>query len=184
MRFTKTSALIGAVFAVVLGGTVQAQGVKAPVTAVVDVQRIMHEATAAKDVRSQIEAKRQVLGTQISTEENQLRQAEQELADQRALLSNEAFAKKRQAFQQQVADMQRKVQLSRRQLDQAFVDAMAKIQEVLLRVVAELAAERKVDIVLRKSQVLVFAKTMDLTAPTLERLNAKIKKITIEMPKS
>lgn len=184
MRFKIPFALIGLFVAIALTGAAHAQGVKAPIAAVVDVQKIMLESAAAKNVRSQIETRREALGGQISAEEKQLRQAEQDLAEQRSLLSNDAFAKKRQAFQRRVANMQRKVQVSRRQLDQAFVDAMAKIQDVLLRVVAELAGERKVDIVLRKSQVLVFAKTMDLTAPTLERLNAKIKKITIEMPKS
>ena len=51
--------------------------------AVVDVQGIMRAAQAAKAVQEQIEKRREAYQTQVSSEEKRLRQAEQDLAQQR-----------------------------------------------------------------------------------------------------
>ena len=104
--------------------------------AVVDVQGIMRAAQAAKAVQEQIEKRREAYQTQVSSEEKRLRQAEQDLAQQRSVLAPDAYQQKVRDFQAQVADVQRKVQMRKRELDETFAAAMNELRGALVSVVA------------------------------------------------
>ena len=55
--------------------------------------------------------------SEISKEEQRLHEADKAFAKQRSVLTPEAFAEKRRAFEQEVAEVQRLVQERRRELD-------------------------------------------------------------------
>ena len=76
---------------------------------VVDMNKVMQTADAAKDVLSQLEAKRKEYQVQSSKEEEGLRSSEQEIVKQRDTLSKEEFDKKRQSFEAKVENEQKLV---------------------------------------------------------------------------
>jgi Skp family chaperone for outer membrane proteins len=97
-----------------LGGgahVVRAQQLPPTVAAVIDYQRILREAAAARSIREQIESRRKAYQGEISKEEQRLHEADKEFAKQRSLLTPEAFAEKRQAFEEDVSEVQRLVQV-------------------------------------------------------------------------
>lgn len=165
---------------------VRAQDAAVPVIVVVDIQQIQQNAAAYEDIQRQLEAQREVYQEEISVQEEKLRSADQELNRQRAILSSEAFAQKRQEFDQQVADIQRAVQARKRALDQGYNNAMGQVRSALLQIVADVAGERKANLVLAKQQVLLVEQSLDLTDIVMERLNEKLPsvKVTIPDPKS
>jgi Skp family chaperone for outer membrane proteins len=173
----------GAVCVAALANPVMAQKVPAPVIAVVDTQLILRDATAAKNIRSQVDKLREKFRKEIGEEEESLRVADRELAQQRQLLSSEAFSKRRQELQSQIATLQRKAQDRKRQLEKAVRGAMRAFQENMLKVTAELARERGANLVLPKSQVLLVDGTLELTSEALKRLNARLTKVKVELPK-
>ena len=69
------------------------------VAAVIDYQRILRDAAAARSIRDQIEARRKTYQEEISKEEQRLHAADKEFAKQRSVLSPEAFAEKRREFE-------------------------------------------------------------------------------------
>src|SRR5688500_16951311 len=71
----------------------------APVIAVVDVQYILQESVASKNIQKQLDAQRQTYQNEISKQEEKLRAAEQELNQQRSNLSADAFSQKRREFE-------------------------------------------------------------------------------------
>jgi Skp family chaperone for outer membrane proteins len=81
--------------------------------AVVDVQQVVRNSLAAKDVSAQIEKKRVAHQAEITKQEENLEKRNQELSKQRAVLSPEAFEQKVKEFKSQVADVQRDVQRRR-----------------------------------------------------------------------
>jgi outer membrane protein len=91
-----------------------AQKLPATVAAVIDYQRILRDAAAARSIREQIETRRKAYQEEISKEEQRLHAADKEFAKQRSVLSPEAFAEKRRDFEQDVAEVQRMVQERRR----------------------------------------------------------------------
>ncbi len=156
----------------------------ASVVAVVDVQFILQEAAASKNIQKQLEAQRETYQNEISKQEDRLRAVEQELNRQRSVLSPDDFAQKRREFEQQVADVQRTVQARKRVLDQAFNESMTKVRDTVLQIVTEVAGEQKATLVLAKQQVVLAEKSLDLTSAVLERVNRKLPTVPVTVPKS
>lgn len=160
----------------------EAAGVPAPVIVVVDLQEIQREASAYKSIQQQLDAQREVYQNDISGQEEKLRSAEQELARQRAILSPEAFAQKRQEFESQVVEVQRSVQARMRVLDQARNDAVNEVQATLFQILAEVAGEEEANLVLAKQQALLVAKSLELTQAVMERLNERLPSVKVSIP--
>jgi Skp family chaperone for outer membrane proteins len=156
----------------------------ASVVAVVDVQFILQEAAASRNIQKQLEAQRETYQNEISKQEDRLRAVEQELNRQRSVLSPDDFAQKRREFEQQVADVQRTVQARKRVLDQAFNESMTKVRDTVLQIVTEVAGEQKATLVLAKQQVVLAEKSLDLTSAVLERVNRKLPTVPVTVPKS
>lgn len=149
------------------------------VAVVVDYTRILRDAKAAKAIRSQIETRRTAFQEQFAKEEKRLFDADKELAKQRGVLSAEAFAEKRKAFEEDVVKVQRLAQQRRRQLDQVASLALAEVRDSLVEVVGELADERAFNIVLPSSTVLLFSPKIDLTDEVLAQLDRRLPSVKV-----
>lgn len=151
----------------------------APKLAIIDVDRIMRDASAAKAVREQLEKQRASFQTQIEKKEGELRNANQELARQRTILSAEAFNQKRAEFEKQVSAVQQQVQTLKRQLDQMRGNAMQQVTQALNGIIAEYAKEADYNVVLPASQVVLADRAFDITQPILERLDKKLPSVKV-----
>jgi Skp family chaperone for outer membrane proteins len=151
-----------------------AQELPTAVAAVIDYQRILREAAAARSIRDQIEARRKAYQEEISKEEQRLHEADKEFAKQRSVLSAEAFAEKRREFEQEVTEVQRLVQERRRELDRLSAADLDEVKRALIEIVTSMAQERGFNLVLPSSEVLFFARTLDLTEEVLALLNDKL----------
>ncbi len=150
--------------------------------AVVDVQGIMRAAKAAKAIHEQIETRRSAYQEEVAAEEKRLRLAEQDLAQQRAVLAPDAYQQKVREFQSQVAEVQRQVQMRKRELDETFAKAMNEVRKSLVSVVAEIAEERGIKLVLFKSQIVIAEKSLDVSEETLKRLNERLPAVNVSLP--
>lgn len=155
----------------------------APVIAIVDIRGIMAQANAARSVREQIEKLRVAYQEEITADEDALRKEDQELNRQRAILSPEALTERRQQFNTRVAEVQRKVEERKRELNQALNAGMQEVQKVLLVLVAEMAKNQGYTLVLPKSQVVLADNRMEITAPILEMLNKRLPSVKIKITK-
>lgn len=158
---------------------VEAQKLPATVAAVIDYQRILREAAAAKSIRAQIEARRQAYQEEISKEEQRLHEADKAFAKQRSVLSNEAFAEKRRDFEQEVAEVQRLVQERRRELDNMAAAALNEVKAALIEIVTSIAEERGFNLVLPSSEVLFFSRSLDLTEEVLAKLDDRLPQVQL-----
>ncbi|GHD46766.1 hypothetical protein GCM10017083_16260 [Thalassobaculum fulvum] len=150
--------------------------------AVVDVQGIMRAAQAAKAIHEQIETRRSAYQEEVSAEEKRLRTVEQDLAQQRSILAPEAYQQKVRQFQSQVAEVQRQVQMRKRELDETFAKAMNEVRKSLVSVVAEIAEQRGIKLVLFKSQIVIAEKSLDVSDETLKRLNERLPTVKVDLP--
>ncbi len=153
----------------------------APVIAIIDVQRILEESLAAKNVQKQLESQRAKFQTQIEAEENGLRQAEQELGKSHDQLAADVYADREQQLRQRFLTVERHVQARRKVLDQAFTDSMNAVRASLLEIVDTVAHEHGANLVLVKQQALWVDKPLDVTDEVLGRLNAKLPQVTVKM---
>ena len=163
-------------------GAARAQQLPPAVAAVIDYQRILRDAAAARSIRDQIEARRKAYQEEINKQELRLHEADKEVAKQRSLLTPEAFADKRRQYEQEVADVQKMVQERRRELDSVSADALNEVKKALIEVVTGIADERGFNIVLPTSDVLFFARKIDLTDEVLAKLDETLPDVRVPKP--
>ena len=150
--------------------------------AVMDMQALLQNSTAADSIQSQLNAKRDEFQKTIQAQESELQSAEEELSRQQSVLSEDEFAKKRQEFQKQVAEFQRNVQQRRQQLDQGYANALTELRNEILELTADLSETDGIDIVLSRQQVVIADKDIDITSTVMSRLNESLIKIDVTIP--
>ncbi len=163
-------------------GVVEAQVLSGTVVAVIDFQQLERDALAAKNIRAQVETYRSRYAAVIGEEEEQLRQQEHELQQQRAILSPEAFAQRRREFEDNVASLQRQVQNRTRRLERSIEAALASVNQVLGPIIESLSAELGFTLVLDKRQVRYVDDRFDITTIVLQRLDERLPLVTVPSP--
>lgn len=146
---------------------------------VVDVQSLLQNSKSAKMVRQQIEQKRAEYAKDISHQEETLRQERDSLQRQQSSLSAEALNQKGREFQQKVNDLDRSVQSKRQALERSNADALEKIQEVMLKIITDIAKDRKANMVFQRSELVLFDQNYDVTDEVLRRLDEQLPTLTV-----
>lgn len=146
---------------------------------VVDVQALLQNSKAAKMVRGQIEQKRNEYTKEISHQEESLRAERDAIQRQQASLSADALNQKGREFQQKVNDLERNVQGKRQALEKSNGEALSKIQEEMLKIIADIAKQRKANLVLQRSDIVLFDQSFDVTDEVLEKLDEQMPTLTV-----
>ncbi len=180
------------VFAVMLGAlalgaaapAVQAQKPPpAPVIIIVDMNQIMREAKAAKDVQAQLEKEQAAYTKEIAQKEGELKSMQDELDRQRMAMAPEVLNEKSREFQQRYAILDREVQTKRQAMQQILNDAIAKIEGAALQIVADIAKERNANMVVNRAALFYLADGLDITAEVTRRLDQKLPALALNIPK-
>jgi len=160
-----------------------AVGQQAPaVVGIVDVQRILNEASAARNIREQVEKFRTAYLAELTLEETRLRGEEQELSRQRSILSADALAERERAFRTRVAEVQQRAQTISRRLENTFGKAMNQVRQAMLPIFADLTRERGINIIVAKSQILFAVRMLEITDEVLLRLDAALPEVAVAVP--
>jgi Skp family chaperone for outer membrane proteins len=170
-----------------VSGRASAQTTPAPAAAtppalsilVVDVQALLQNSKSAKMVRQQIEQKRNEYAKEISQQEEGLRHERDALQRQQASLSQEALNQKGREFQQKVNELDRSVQGKRQSLEKSNAEALENIQSVMLKIITEIAKERKANLVFQRSELVLFDQGFDVTDQVLQKLDEQLPTLTV-----
>jgi outer membrane protein len=146
---------------------------------VVDVQALLQESKAAKMVRAQIEQKRAEYSKEISREEEALRAERDALQRQQAALSPDALNRKGREFQQKVNELDLSVQAKRQALEKSNNDALSQIQQQMLKIIADIAKQRKANLVLQRTDLVLFDRVFDVTDEVMQKLDEQMPVMTV-----
>ena len=146
---------------------------------VVDVQSLLQNSKSAKMVRQQIEQKRAEFQKEMSQQENALRQEHDTLQRQQSSLSAEAFNVKGREFQQKLNEFDKNMQGKRQILEKANSEALEKINEAMLKIIAEITKERKANLVFSRSELVLFDQTYDVSDEVLRKLDEQLPTLTV-----
>jgi outer membrane protein len=153
---------------------------QAPMIAVVNIQQVMKDSTAAKSINSQLEAKQKSFQAELTKRDEDLQKEEKELAGQKGVLSKDAFEEKTKTFRKKVADVQKDVQTKKIMLDNGYARALSEIQKAVADIVADLAKEKGFSVAIPTSQLLYGDSKLDISSDVLDRLNKKLSKVDVK----
>jgi Skp family chaperone for outer membrane proteins len=163
-------------------GKARAEGPVPLSIAILDVERVLRSAEAVKDIRAKLRKSMDAYRTETQREEEEIRKAQQELAEKLSVLSAEDYETARRRLEQRLAAAQVKVQQRRRSLDQAQTQAMGEVQNALNGIVAEIANERDLTLILRKEQAVLVATQLEITDEVLRRLDSRLPSVEVAAP--
>lgn len=150
------------------------------VIAVVNIQQVMRDSTAAQNVREQLESKQKAFQSDISKKEEQLQKEDKELTKKRSVLSKEAFEEKARAFRNKATEVQKEVQSKKAVLDSAFERSLAEIQKTVTEIISDLSKEKGFTLAVPTSQILYADSKLDISSEVLTRLNQKMSKLEVK----
>jgi len=154
-----------------------------PAIIVVDMMQIMRDAKAAKNVQTQVQDEMNAYTKEVSKREDELKQLSDQLERQRTALAPDVFAARSQEYQQRYTALDHDVQSKRQAMQQSYSEAMTKIENTALQIVADVARERNANMVVAKAALLYMADGIDVTAEVTRRLDAKLPSVAVSLPK-
>jgi Skp family chaperone for outer membrane proteins len=149
------------------------------VVAVIDYQRILLESAASKSIAGQMDERRKAFQDEIGKEEQRLHEARKSLGKQRSILSTEAFETKQEDFEVEYAGVRELASDRRKQLEDASAEALNDVTGALVEIVTGIAEERGFNLVMPASQVLFFARQIDLTEEVLAKLDGRLSEVAV-----
>ena len=161
---------------------VHSQQLPAPVIVSVDVQQILRDSLVAKDVQAQMSQRTERYTKEVTDQENELQRTQEELEKERSTLVPDAFNTKMRDFQRRYDALDNRVQATRQALQQSYNDAMTKVENTALQIIADIAAERKANLVVAKAAVLFEAPELDITQEVIKRLDVKLPQVQLATP--
>ena len=177
-----TLAAVSAVF-ISYAAIAQTERLPAPVIGIVDTDAILRDSLASKGVRLERDKVATLYQTQVQEDEKKLRTEDEELAKQRGVMSPDVFQTRATDFQKKLADFQTRVRDKQERLDYSFQQSMQEIGQAIYAVAGEVAKERGINTVFARSQILLVVDPgMDITAPVLTKLNAKLTNVKFQDP--
>lgn len=156
--------------------------VPTPVAVVVDMTQIMRDAKAAKDIQAQVEQEMNAYRAEVQKREDDLHKLRDDLERQRTALAPEIFNARSQDYQQRYSALDSDVQAKQRAMQQSYGEAMTKVETAALQIVAEVAKERKANMVVAKAALLYMDDALDVTAEVTRRLDEKLPSMVVNLP--
>ena len=153
----------------------------APRMALIDLEDVLRASNGTLRVRELLDEQRLLFQAEFAEREAGLQQAERRLQTARGSISEEEFSERLSAFEDEVALIQREIQYRREALDLAFQDAQARLRQIAIEIVADIAREQKLDLVLKENSTMVFRPGLNISEEVLRRLDERTKDARIEI---
>lgn len=155
----------------------------APNIAVVDVQFLLENSSASKDVRAQIEKIRANYQKEFKEKQEELTRLFQTIARERATLTQDAYQRRFGDLQHKASSFEKEAQERQSNLDSAMGAASNTITSAIGQIADEIMKERKFALVLPRSVTIGAPTVPDITQEVLKRLNRQMQTLAIEIPK-
>ena len=149
--------------------------------AVIDMQKILNESVAYQGVVEQFENIRRKHRNKMTKLEDEIRDSENNLFKQKNIISKESYAEKVQELSKRINEIKAQKNNDIKRFEVSFEKATNKIQKALIDVLSSLASNKKLDLVMAKSQVLLVGNNIDLTDIAVKELNKVLPKVKLDL---
>jgi Skp family chaperone for outer membrane proteins len=149
------------------------------VIGIVDIPEVQRVSTAFNQVREEIERRRNRLNEDLQREQTNWREAQQQLATQRAQLSAEQIRARERELQERITDSQRIFRNRSQHIEVAAQQALVQIEESLANIVRQVAQARNVNMVLPRPLVIMNDPAFDMTEEVAQQFNRATREVQI-----
>jgi len=170
----KVQLALGIIVALFASGVAQAQD--ALRIGFVDVRAVMAESKTGKQIRAELDKYVKDKQASLKKEEEKLLSLKKSLEKEALTLSESQKQEKQKGFQEKVQGLRKMAEDADRELRQKDADYTNKALATIREIIAAVAKEEKVNLVLSRNEVLYGEDAMNLTAKVVARYDAQASK--------
>ena len=148
---------------------------------VVDVEKVLNESDAAKELNKKRSEAREKFITKLSKKESDLREEGKALFAKRKDMSDEEFGKEQKAYEAKLLEMRKATQKQKRDFEEASNVALDKLKDHLANAVQKIAQEKGYGLVISNRDVITGEKSLDITGETIKAMNDQKIKIPFKV---
>lgn len=152
----------------------------AAIIGVVGLPEVFEASVAARGVRQVVQERLSRLNDEAQREQATWREAQQQLANQRASLTPEQLRERERELQERITNGQRVLRERNAAIQQAGQRALAEVERTALYVIGQVAESRSLNIVLNRGALILAVDEMDITMAVVEQLNRALPSVTVE----
>lgn len=153
-----------------------------PVIMVVDPQAVLQRSKAGQAVRAEHDRYLESMQSELDANRKALKETENELMEEKAVLSQEAWQKKARAFEQRVVELNQRYQRGNLAVEKSYRVAIAALTRAFDKVTEEVAGEVGCNLILPMQQVILHDPRMDLTDTVIARMDKMIPAVAFPTP--
>ena len=149
--------------------------------AILDVLTLLKESKAAKSMKDQLDKVAKEYSDVEKKKAKGIQKKEEELLRQKSTLTPEAFSDRKNAFEKTVIEFNKTRDTNRRALAKAERESMVKIESAVEKIVKEIQTAEKIDVVIKKTAVILSEDSIDITSKVIEKLNKEVSTIDVNV---
>ena len=149
--------------------------------AILDVLTLLKESKAAKSMKDQLDKVAKEYSDVDKKKAKEIQKKEEELLRQKSTLTPEAFSDRKNAFEKTVIEFNKTRDTNRRALAKAERESMVKIESAVEKIVKEIQTAEKIDVVIKKTAVILSEGSINITSKVIEKLNKEVSTIDVNV---
>ena len=149
--------------------------------AILDVITLLKDSKAAKSMKDQLDKVAKEYSDVAKKKAKEIQKKEEELLRQKSTLTPEAFSDRKNAFEKTVIEFNKTRDTNRRALAKAERESMVKIESAVEKIVKEIQTAEKIDVVIKKTAVILSEDSIDITSKVIEKLNKEVSTIDVNV---
>ncbi len=148
--------------------------------AVIDLVKIVETSAAGKDLQSKFKAKKDAVQKEAVSYEKDLKDKEQTLLKDSKTMDKKAFSEKKSGFEKALMKKREELLSKNRDLEKSKNQALKSIQSKVAQICASIAEEKKIQVILDRSAVVIAQQSLDITGEVIKKLDEDMKSVTLK----
>ena len=148
---------------------------------VLDLNRVLLDAKAAKRASEEIDQIAQNIENELKKSDSDMINEQNKLIEAQSIMAPEAFEKKRIEYEKNIQNYNISRQEKLFSIDKLIEKSRNDILDELKPILEEISEEKGITILLEKGTVLLNAETMDITNEVIKRLNKALPEINVSL---
>lgn len=147
---------------------------------VIDLAKIIETSAAGKDLQTKFKTRKEAVQKEADAFEADVKVKEQSLIKDSKTLDQKAFTEKRTTVGKDLQKKKEAIINKNVALEKTKNEALKDIQAKVAQICADLAEQKKIQVILDRSAVVIAQQALDLTADVITKLDATMKTVELK----
>ena len=148
--------------------------------AFIDLNYLFNNSLAGKKINEQIQKKTKTLNSEVTAFREKISKEKEKLITQKNVISRDEYNKKLAVLEKDVQNFNENINKKQRDLMTFKNNARNEFSKKLKIILEEFSSKNSIAMILRKENLLIGKKSLDVTKNILELFDKNVKKITIQ----